>query len=159
GGGCGKGQDMKLGGRNILLPPLPSWALRTARFAGYPMFGLFVFLVVLRLSVPWDRVKDRFELEAASSGLDVRIEQMGPAFLLGFKAKTVTLRTRPVNPADKPVRFVFDEIVAHPSLLGLLFGHTSTSFGAQAFGGDIAGAFSSATDVEANLTAKGIDLG
>src|SRR5262245_8994865 len=111
---------MKLAGRTLALPPLPPWALRTARYAGYPLFGVFVFVLTLYLSLPWDRVKDRLELEAASAGLDVQIERMGPAFLLGLKAKNVTLRTRPVNPSDKPSRFVFDEIVAHPSLLSML---------------------------------------
>jgi type II secretion system protein N len=154
---------VKIGSRTINLPfnlpPLPPWVVRYGRYAAYPTFGIFVFLMVLYLSLPWDRVKDRLELEAAAAGMDVRIDQMGPAFLFGLKAKGVTLRTRPVNPADKPGRFVFDEISAHPGIIGLAFGHVSSTFAAEAFGGDISGYFSRATDTEANFTAKGIDLG
>jgi type II secretion system protein N len=144
---------VRIAGRTLSLQQyvqrLPPWAVRGARYASYPLFGLFVFLFMLYLSIPWDRVKDRIEQYAQAAGFDIRIDEMGPAFLLGMKAKNVTLRTRPVNPNDKPSRFVFDEIVAHPGIF-------STTFDAQAFGGDISGKF---WDAGGNLTAKGVDLG
>ena len=154
---------MRIAGRTLSLQQylqrLPPWAIRGARYAGYPLFGVFIFLVVLYLSLPWDRVKDRIESTAQAAGFDIRIDELGPAFLMGVKAKNVTLRTRPVNPADKPSRFVFDQVSAYPSLLRLIFGQTKADFDAQAFGGNINGQFKAGTDVYADLSLKNVDLG
>jgi hypothetical protein len=39
-------------GRTITIPDLPAWTERFGRYLGYPAFGLFVFVVVLYLSIP-----------------------------------------------------------------------------------------------------------
>jgi type II secretion system protein N len=141
------------------IPKPPPWARRAGRYAGYPLFGLLVFLTVLYLSMPWTRVRDRVESDAQTAGWDIRIGSLGPAFLFGVKARDVVLRTHPANPQEKPLRLVFDQVVAHPGIIGLITRHPSVGFWLGAFGGEVEGHYSDSGDVEARLTGRALDLG
>jgi len=149
---------LRIGRRELALPDLPPWAGRVGKVAGYPLYGLLIFLFVLYLSLPWSRAKDRLEAEASAAGYDVQIGSLGPAFLFGFRAQDVVVKTRPVMPGEKPTRIVLDRVTVHPSLLGLLFKHVSFDYRVRGFGGVMSGSYSQGADAETDLEARDIDL-
>ena len=132
-------QRIKLGPVAFSLPDLPPWALRYGKYAGYPGFGLLIFVIVLYLSLPFGKIKDRIEVEVASAGYDAEISSLGPAFLLGVKARDVVLRTRPRAPGEKAVAIALSRVVVKVGLFGLLVRHPSVDFDVEGLGGEIEG--------------------
>jgi type II secretion system protein N len=149
--------NFNIGRRTVTLPDLPPWAGRAARYVGYPAFGLFIFVSVLYLSLPWSRAKDRLEMEASAAGYDVQIGSLGPAFLFGLSASDVIVRPHPA-PGQKSARTVLDKVVVHPSLLALLVRRVSVDFRLRGLGGEVAGWIGGSTDFEAEVDVRDIDL-
>jgi type II secretion system protein N len=140
--------------RNLELTPRQK---QLATWIGYPLFAIFVVLMTFLGSVPRDRVKDRLEAalsadvgsgEPMAIGLDVTIGDLSLTMLTGagVKATDVVLRTRPPNPADKPARYVIDDVRLRIGLLATLFGHPSYSFKGHALSGIASGKIASSTD-------------
>ena len=58
----------------------PALVRRLIKWIGYPLFGLFSFVVFLYLTFPFDRVKDRVERQLSASGdMTVKIDHLGPS--------------------------------------------------------------------------------
>jgi type II secretion system protein N len=149
---------VKIGGRNLALPELSPRVRRVGKWAGYPLFGLVVFLSVLYAALPLDRIKDRLEIEAGTRGFDMQIGRMGSALPLGLKAQDVILRTKPTTPGEKPMRLAVDKVEVHPELLRLLFGRLAASFDVTALGGKVSGMVAPGTDVTAAVHMRDLDL-
>jgi type II secretion system protein N len=130
---------------------------RIARWAGYPLFYLCAFWFFAFLTFPHDRLKDRFvaEFNARQTGanpLRLEIEDTSWYWLSGIEAEGVRLTSLAPPPAteegktSKPKVVTLDELHARASLLRLLVGTLHLTFGADAFGGKIAGVTSDADD-------------
>lgn len=121
-------------------------------YIGYPLFYFFCFVVFAYYTFPYEKLRDRIVAEfekpagAASAGERLDIESLGPYWLSGLRASGVrwVKTTPPASPDEKPKRSVLevDDARARVRLLPLLLGRLSVGFGADAFDGKIAGAFS-----------------
>ena len=76
---------------------------RLVKWIGYPLFAFLVFFVALYMSLPYDKVKRRIEQQLSTNpALDVTIGELGPAPLLGLKAKHVVIRIKRKNKPGAP---------------------------------------------------------
>jgi type II secretion system protein N len=134
-------------------------ARRLIKWIGYPLFGLFCFVVFLYLTFPFDRIKDRVERQLSASGdMTVKIDELGPSPLLGVNAERVlvVMKPKPKPPPPlaapgeppppppekpRPVRILLDEVTVKASLFGLLTGATDVSFDVEGLGGSISGEY------------------
>jgi type II secretion system protein N len=123
---------------------------RIAGRVGYPLFALLVALLTFYWSMPRERVKDRLETALSADvssgqplaiGMDVTIGDLALTLFTGagFKASDIVLKTRPVNPSDKPVRYLIDDVRVRLGLLSTMFGRPSYSFKAHALSGVVSG--------------------
>jgi type II secretion system protein N len=127
---------------------------RIVRAVLFPLFYLWVLLVFLYLTFPYDRLKDRLVAEfnsrqPAGAGTRLEIAELDGYWLSGVEAEGVKL-VSPPRPAaageeeDKkkkpePKVVTIDHVHVRVSLLRLLFGTTHVSFGGDAFGGKLGG--------------------
>jgi type II secretion system protein N len=119
-------------------------------WSGYPLFALVVAMLMFLTSVPRERVKDRLEAALSADvssgqpmaiGMDVTIGDFDLTMLtgLGFKASDIVLRSRPINVAEKPTRYLIDDLRIRLGLFSTLFGKPSYSFKAHALSGEVSG--------------------
>lgn len=118
------------------------------KWAGYVAFYVFSLLVFAVLTFPYDRLGDRVvqEFNARQTGpkpMRLKLGHMSSYWLNGVEADDITL-TSPGEPDEqgkpgKPKVLKVDTAHASVSLLRLLFGTVSISFGAEAFGGEVSG--------------------
>ncbi len=142
---------------------------RLASRAAYPAFYLFAFALFAYWTFPYERVRDRalleFERQQATTPSPPRLEidRVGPYWFTGLMAKGVHLYSpRPAKPdgkAQAPVDLAFDEVHARLSVLPLLLGRVTATFGAQAFGGSIDGAVRLSGDRRYELDVDDVELG
>jgi type II secretion system protein N len=157
---------MKLPALPFKVPPR---VRRILAWSGYPIFYLFCLAVFAYLTFPYEQLKERLiaELESGQKGPAPRVEMdsLGPYWLGGISAKGLRI-IMPSTPAAgetaprPPSKLTFDKVHARLSLLSLLIGRISVSFGATAFGGRIDGDTQTGSDgrkVEATL--EGVDIG
>jgi type II secretion system protein N len=139
------------------LPPLSPRVRRVLIWAGYPLWAIAVAVLTLYATVPRDRIKDKLETSLAADpmsttplaiGMDATIEDVGLTLFSGFgvRVKNVVLRSRPLNPNDKPSRWFVDDTTVHVGLLGLLFGKPAYSFKGHALGGSAHGKIAASLD-------------
>jgi type II secretion system protein N len=137
--------------------PLSSKQRRILTYTGYPLFALFVAMLTFFWSVPRERVKDRLETALSADvtsgqplaiGMDVEIGDLSLKLFtgLGFKATDVVLRTRPINPGEKPARYIIDDVRVRLGLFSTMFGRPSYSFVGHALSGSIEGNVSGNND-------------
>jgi type II secretion system protein N len=130
---------------------------RIARYVGYPLFYVFAFWLFVFWTFPHDRLRDRLvaEFNARQTGenpLRLEIEDTSWYWLTGIEAEGVRLTSLAPPPATeegktaKPKVVTLDELHARASLLRLIVGTLHLSFGADAFGGKIAGVTSDADE-------------
>jgi type II secretion system protein N len=145
---------------------------RILRWAGYPLFYLFCLLVFVKFTFPYERLERRIEaaFNAAQTGPDpsrLEIEDLSSYWLRGIEADGVRLvsaapppETSPDAKPAEPKATTLDHAHATISLLPLLLGNLSVSYGADAFGGEIDGSYStSGTDKSLSLDLSDIDVG
>jgi type II secretion system protein N len=118
------------------------------KWAGYVSFYLFALLLFSYLTFPYNRLADRIvqEFNARQTGpkpMRLKLGDMSSYWLSGVEAEGITLTT-PGEPDEqgkpgKPKVMTIDAAHASVSLLRLLFGTLKVSFGADAFGGEVAG--------------------
>jgi type II secretion system protein N len=118
------------------------------KWAGYVAFYVFSLLVFAVLTFPYDRLGDRVvqEFNARQTGpkpMRLKLGHMSSYWLNGVEADDITL-TSPGEPDEqgkpgKPKVLKVDTAHASVSLIRLLFGTVSVSFGAEAFGGEVSG--------------------
>jgi type II secretion system protein N len=142
---------------------------RILTLSGYPAFYLFCLFLFAYFTFPYDRLKDRLlaELDAQRSGNPtsqrVEIESLGPYWLSGVSVKGLRLISprAPGSDGDRPAsKLSIDKAHVRVSILPLLIGRVTVSFGASAFGGSIDGwtrANSEGRRIEASL--DDIDVG
>jgi len=130
---------------------------RILTWVGYPLFALLVALLAFYWSVPRERVKDRLETALSADvtsgqplaiGMDVAIGDLSLKLFtgLGFKATDIVLHTRPLTAAEKPARYVIDDVKVRLGLFSTLFGRPSYSFVAHALSGSVEGHVSGSAD-------------
>jgi type II secretion system protein N len=131
---------------------------RSWKLAATGGFGLLVFVVVLVLTLPYNRVKDFIVAQADQKGYDLEIKSVGPALGLGLRLKDLTIATRPTD-GSKPTRLMVPLTSVRMSLLGALVGHKTVQVFATPFGGEVE---VESTNGKANqalrVDAKDIDL-
>ena len=121
-------------------------------------FGLFVFFLVLVLTLPYGRLKDYLVAMAGQQGYDVEIKSQGPALGLGLRLKDITVATRPAA-GGKPTRIAIPLAKVRWSLLGALAGHKTYQVSANVFGGDVdIESTHSKTESGLHVSATSIDL-
>jgi type II secretion system protein N len=121
-------------------------------------FGLFVFFLVLILTLPYGRVKDYLVALADQQGYDVEAKSAGPALGLGVRIKDITIASRPSG-GGKPTRIVVPVAKLRWSLLGALAGRKTYQVSARVFDGDVDVETSrSKTESSLHIAATGIDL-
>ena len=121
-------------------------------------FGLFVFFLVLFLTLPYGRLKDYLVALAEQQGYDVEVKSQGPALGLGIRLKDVIVATRPSG-GGKPTRIAIPVAKVRWSLLGALAGRKTFQVSANVFGGDLDVESSrSKTESALHVSATAIDL-
>jgi type II secretion system protein N len=123
---------------------------RLAKLAGYPLLGLFFFLVFLYLTFPYERLKHQLEDHIAASGrAEVTIGSLGPRLLLGVHLEDVvirvmpqpTRRSRPTGEGGggtaqpKPQVMRLAEVGLSPGIFAMLGGGAATDFDVALHGG------------------------
>jgi type II secretion system protein N len=148
---------------------MEKWKQRLKRIApklGYPAFYLFMLVVFLSWTFPYEKLKDRIvtqfnaQQKNSSHPQELQIDDLDSHFLTGVKAKGVRLIS-PATEAGKSSSVIsIDEARARISILPLLIGNRDISFGVEAFDGTIKGSFEDsgkARDIE--VTFDGVDVG
>ena len=122
-------------------------------WVGYPAFYLFCLVFFAYCSAPYDRMKHAFEdgFNQGSSSLELHVEDLSWSWRFpGISASNVrllgpTLQTES-GQATQRKEYVIDDLYVRVSVLPLIIGSTSASFGMDAFGGDVHGSASDSTD-------------
>jgi type II secretion system protein N len=148
--------------------------LRALRVVGYVVFALLVAVTTLYVTLPRERIKEKIEAtlsqdpatalaqgNLAAIGMNVDIGELGLTLLTGagLTAERIELRSRPVNPSDKPARYVIDDATVKVGLLGAIFNRPTYRFTAHAFDGEVSGAITMApAEQTIRIDAKGLVL-
>ena len=112
-----------------------------ARWIGFASFFVACFLLFSYWTFPYHRVKDRVVREAAKQGYELKIVDLKPHWLTGVRAQGVEVAK--VSRTGDPIPpTAIDELTLRASVLPLLFGTKSVSFGAELAGGELDGAAS-----------------
>lgn len=125
------------------------------RLLGYPAFFMFFFALFAYVTFPYDRVKEAAiaAVEAprrtpgggsTPSNMQLTIGDLGPTFLPGLNARNVNLTFLPARAGERATTMHLDDVVVHPSLLGLLTGTLRVAFEARGLGGTMRGSFATA---------------
>jgi type II secretion system protein N len=120
---------------------------RILALSGYPLFYLFCLFLFAYFTFPYERLRERLlvELEAQRQGNPssqrVEIESLGPYWFSGVSMKGLSLvsPSRPGAESGASSKLTFDNAHVRVSLLPLLIGRVTISFGAKAFDGTIDG--------------------
>ena len=92
---------------------------KIARWAGVGLLAIVSFLITLKFTFPYDRMKGKL-VEALSEKYDVTVGDVGGGFLPGTVVfDDVVLRSRPTAPGERSSQILIDELVVD---LGLDFG-------------------------------------
>lgn len=135
---------------------------------GYGGAYFFLLVVFFYLTFPYDRLKDRLvrDFNARQTGPDpmrLEIDEIDSYWLSGIEAEGVRLLSKNDAAAGKSKKTKvtgIDHVHARLSILSLLVGRRSVSFGADAFGGTVAGTISdSDAEREVDVEIEALDLG
>lgn len=110
--------------------------VRLLKRVGYPLLGVVSFVAFLYLTLPYERLRQLIEDQAASSGeIEVSIGDLGPSLFFGLSAEDVALRILPkprarslaspvadasAEPPPSPQVLRFEDISVNVGLLTLL---------------------------------------
>jgi type II secretion system protein N len=138
---------------------------------GYGSAYSFLLLLFFYLTFPYDRLKDRIvrDFNARQTGPDpmrLEIDEIDSYWLSGVEAEGVRLVSKAEAPRDAKDKKAKDKVTgiehahARLSILSLLIGRRSVSFGADAFGGAVEGTIVD-SDAERNveIEIEALDLG
>ena len=104
-------------------------------------FGFFVYI-----TFPFDSVAQRLESEARKSGLELSIQSLGPAGLLGVRARGLSIKQPGDLPGTIALEAKLDRVEVHPELISLLLRRIATGFEIEAWGGQARGSARISTD-------------
>lgn len=118
---------------------LPDISWRSAlRWAGYPAFFMFCFIVFAYWTFPYERLRDRLVEEAAKRGYELEIIDLSPSRLSGVTLEGVRV-VLPGKGDEQPVDVLVDELTVRASLLSAVSDTKSFSFDADLAGGNTQG--------------------
>lgn len=147
---------------------LPGRVRKAIVLSGYVAFYLFCLMIFAYFTFPYDMLKERivteFEKQRALAGSPQRLEigSLGPYWLSGLSARDVKLvlpRAPGAEGDRRPASIAMDTAHVRLSLLPLLIGRVSYTFGAEAFGGDIDGVYRSSGDERIEVELENVDVG
>jgi type II secretion system protein N len=127
---------------------VPPRVRRVLKLSGYPIFYLVCLFLFAYWTFPYERLRERIlvELEAQrgsnASAQHIEIDSLGPYWFSGVLLKGVRLITpRAPSPDGErpPSKLTVDEAHVRVSLLPLLFGRVTLSFGGRTLGGTVDG--------------------
>jgi type II secretion system protein N len=137
---------------------------KIARWAGMGLLAMASFLVALRFTFPYERLKGKLA-DVLHDKYDVKVGDVGPGFLPGTVVfEDVVLRSHPATPEEKPTEIMVDRLVLDLGLdfglVGVLRKKAVFDIHADLVGGEIdADIDSSASYVEAHIETEGLALG
>lgn len=144
------------------------WMKRAAKWVGYPLFFVFVFLLFAYWTFPWDRVRDYIVQEVetpmrggrrVASGFELEIVDLSPSWGTGVDLTGVRLVKLPTEPDERPVDVTFESVHARVGLLSALMGDLDLDFEAVVAGGDVSGHFEqSGEDVAFDVDIENVNL-
>ncbi len=118
---------------------LPDFSWRSAlRWAGYPAFFVFCFIVFAYWTFPYERLRDRLIEEAGERGYGLEIIDLSPSRLTGVRLEGVRL-VLPSQGDEPALDVVFDELTVRTSILSAFSDTKSFSFDADVAGGNAEG--------------------
>lgn len=124
-----------------------------------PVAFVATFLLMLYLTFPYEVLGQRIEVEARQLGWDVSISKLGPAGLLGLRARTLSAKQHESMPGAAPLELKLDKVDLHPHLLQLLLRQLAVGFDIESFGGEAKGTAKLSNDPKApGLAALQIDI-
>jgi type II secretion system protein N len=134
---------------------------------GYVAFYLFTLVVFFFWTFPYERLKDRIvrDFNARQTGPDamrLELDELSSYWFSGIEAEGLRLVSSPEpgGKAKKPKVTSIESAHARLSLLSLLIGRRSVSFGADAFGGSVDGSMSDSDEErEIEIEVDELDLG
>jgi type II secretion system protein N len=136
---------------------------------GYGSAYLLLLVVFFYLTFPYDRLKDRIvrDFNGRQTGPDpmrLEIDEIDSYWLSGIEAEGVRLLSKDdasaVGKAKKTKVTGIDHVHARLSILALLVGRRSVTFGADAFGGSVDGSISdSDAERKVDVEIDALDLG
>jgi type II secretion system protein N len=147
---------------------LPARVRRAAVLSGYVFFYFFCLLLFAYFTFPYDMLKERiiaeFEKQRTQVGSPQRLEigSLGPYWFSGLAAQDIKLVLAPASGSDgdrRAASLVVDNAHVRLSLLPLLIGRVTYSFGAKAFGGEIDGVYRSSGDERIEVELEDVDVG
>lgn len=144
------------------------WMKRMAKWVGYPLFFLFVFLLFAYWTFPWDRVRDYVVQEVEQpmrsgrrvpSGFELEIVDLSPSWVTGVELTGVRLVKLPTEADERPVDVTFERLHARVGLLAALAGDLEVDFEAVVAGGDVSGHFEqSGEDLAFDVALESVNL-
>jgi type II secretion system protein N len=146
----------------------PRWR-KVLLAAGYVAFYLFALIGSFYLTFPYARLKERIvgDFNRRQTGADamrLEVDELDSYWLSGVEAEGVRLVSKdepeaPGKPAKTKVTSI-EHAHARLSILSLLIGRRVVNFGADAFGGGVAGSLAD-SDAErmVSIEIEGLDLG
>ncbi len=114
------------------------------KWVGYPVFGVFMFLVFLYATLPVERFKEMAITGAARAGWDLEIGGISLGFFPGRATLSdVVLQSRPKTATEKTVRIPIDEVGVNVQLMKLRNKQVDLSFYAKVPDGKLSGRYQS----------------
>jgi type II secretion system protein N len=133
--------------------------------SGYVAFYFFSLVVFFYWTFPYERLRERIvrDFNARQTGPDamrLELDELSSYWLSGIEAEGLRLVAPPEGKAKKPNVTTVESAHARLSLLALLIGRRSVSFGADAFGGSLDGNISDSDEERVvELEIDELDLG
>jgi type II secretion system protein N len=128
------------------LPRLTPRLRKILVIVGYVAFYFFALVMFFYWTFPYDRVKERIvrdfnARQGGPDGMRLELDDLSSYWLSGIEAEGLRLITAPEGTGKdaKPHVTSIESAHARISLLSLLIGRRSVSFGADAFGGSLDG--------------------
>jgi type II secretion system protein N len=147
---------------------LPPRVRKAILVSGYVFFYLGCLLLFAYFTFPYDMLKERivteFEKQRSQAGSPQRLEigSLGPYWFSGLSARDVKLVLPRAPGSDGERRaesLALETAHVRLSLLPLLIGRMTFTFGAKAFGGDIDGYYRSSGEERIEVELDDVDVG
>jgi type II secretion system protein N len=138
---------------------------RIAPKVGLPLFYLFALVLFARWTFPYEKLRDRVVLSynqqqrETNSQQELKIDELGPSWLTGFRASGVTLLSAASEAGKPPSELKVDQVRAYVAPLRYLFGHLDVSVDIDSFGGTIEGELDeSSKERKIEVTVESVNL-
>ena len=114
-----------------------------------PAAFVATFGLMLYLTFPFETLAQRVESEAHKAGFELSIERLGPAGLLGVRARGVLVKQASELPGGAPLEVKLDRLDLKPEVLALLLRRLAVGFALESFGGEAHGVVRVSNDPKA----------